>query len=53
MHFEVSISFATSVWRVAGGVMVDAERRRRSLSAITCVTFWVGGFGIMVMIASL
>src|SRR5881394_628121 len=45
MHFEVSMSFATSVWRVAGGVMVDAERRRRSPSPKTAWVSATGGLG--------
>src|SRR5262249_57739910 len=45
MHFEVSMSFATSVWRCAGGVMVDAERRMRSCSPNLGGTGLVVGFG--------
>src|SRR5690606_7907009 len=32
MHFDTSMSFATSVWRSAGGVTFDADRLMRSLS---------------------
>src|SRR5215470_3756294 len=45
MHFEVSMSFATSVWRCAGGVMVEAERRMRSCSPNFGGTGWTDGFG--------
>src|SRR5215468_10625412 len=45
MHFEVSMSFATSVCRCAGGVMVEAERRMRSFSPNFGGTGWTDGFG--------
>src|SRR4029077_8382876 len=35
----------TSVWRVAGGVMVDAERRMRSPSPTAAVVSATGGLG--------
>src|SRR4051812_28011587 len=56
MHFEVSMSFATSVWRVAGGVIVEAERRMRSFSPNICLISVTGGLGSSnsnAMIASL
>src|SRR5215470_14104467 len=46
MHFDTSISLATSVCRLAGGVMVEAERRIRSCSPNLAGVAWVVGFGI-------
>src|SRR5262245_44625132 len=46
MHFDTSISLATSVCRCAGGVIEEAERRIRSLSPNFGGTAWVVGFGI-------
>src|SRR5205814_784638 len=45
MHFETSISFATSVSRFSGGGTDDAERCTRSRSDITVAISLVGGLG--------
>ncbi len=45
MHFETSISLATSVCRCAGGVIEEAERRSRSLSPNFGGTGLRGGIG--------
>src|ERR1019366_10640804 len=46
MHFETSMSFATSVWRRAGGVTLDADRRIKSCVPNRCAWGPVEGFGI-------
>src|SRR5215475_7878432 len=45
MHFDTSMSFATSVCRCAGGVTEEAERRMRSLSPNFGWTGCVVGLG--------
>src|SRR5262249_21994831 len=45
MHFEVSISFDTSVSCRAGGGTLEAERRIRSCGPNFCSPGWVDGFG--------
>src|SRR5262245_29018216 len=46
MHFDTSISLATSVCRLAGGVTWEAERRIKSCSPNFAGVAWVVGFGI-------
>src|SRR6476469_9752139 len=43
LHLEASISLATSVYRCAGGVTVEAERRIRSVSPNFGAALWVDG----------
>src|ERR671923_707736 len=45
MHLDASMSLATSVWRSAGGVIVEADRRMRSFSDIVVLMSLVGGLG--------